>query len=183
MCNPKTITCILITGMVLSLTVLAGCGKSKANEELERRKFSDAIASADSQLTETKRNFISVLKPFRDDQPGNKAELRKAYEQFQKVLNEATSGMASLTIPPSADCQELAKAFQRFLATEEKVVVKEFGEIVRLVETAQDKLDIVAKLEIVGALKRSTEAEAPDRQAMRKAAQEFDKEQKRRESN
>ena len=54
------------------------CALMKKNEERDRRTFGDTIINADGNLGKAKRSFTTALKPFQNDQPGDKAELRKS---------------------------------------------------------------------------------------------------------
>jgi soluble cytochrome b562 len=173
----------IFAGLILPailITSQTSCALKKKMEERDRRTFGDAIINADGDLGKAKRRFTAALKPFQNDQPGDKAELRKAFEQFQKVLSDAKSATAKLKVPDSPDCKDLAKAFEQFLGTEDRVVAKELADILQQVEATPDKLGLLAKLKIVGSLKKCSEAEDPDRKSLEKAAKAFDEEQKRR---
>lgn len=171
---------ILLAVLTASQT---SCALKKKTEERDRRTLGDTIINADGDLGKAKRSFTAALKPFQNDQPGDKAELRKAFEQFQKALSDAKSAVAKLKVPDSPDCKDLVKAFEQFLGTEDRVVAKELSDILQQVEAASGKLDLLAKLKVLGSLKKCSVAEDPDRKAVEKAAKAFDEEQKRRGYN
>lgn len=168
---------ILIAILTASQT---SCALKKKIEERERGTLRETIVNSDGNLGKAKRSFTAALKPFQNDQPGDKAELRKAFEQFQKALSDAKSAVAKLKVPDSPDCKDLVKAFEQFLGTEDRVVAKELSDILQQVESASGKLDLIAKLKVIGSLKKCSEAEDPDRKSLEKAAKAFDEEQKRK---
>lgn len=77
--------------------------------------------------------------------------------------------------PSTPDCRDLLKAFLDFLAVEQDPVALELKTILAKVDEKEGKLDVLAKIEIIGILNKCGEAEKPPRDRMGEAAREFDR--------
>jgi hypothetical protein len=157
----------------LLFCAIAACAVASATK-VERRDFTDAIVDADKQLATAKREFTKNLKPFQDGQPGNVLALRHSFQAFVKAIASARAMAQKLKIPNYPDCREFHKAFVAFLAAEDEVA-RELAEVVKKVEAKKGKLDLLAKLEIVGSMKKCGHIEKAPRDGFFQAAQEVDR--------
>jgi hypothetical protein len=148
---------------------------ARPDQRADRDAFSEAILGMDKDIADAKRNFTKVLEPFQDGKPGDRDELHKAYDRYTSSVASALSRASALKAPPTADCRDLLKTFLGFLAVEQDPVAIELKTILAKVDEKEGKLDVLAKIEIIGILKRCGEAEKPPRDRMGEAAREFDR--------
>src|SRR5262249_1685691 len=100
----------------------------------EAVSFNNKLAGTNKRLEEAGRKFGQTLAPQGQGRPVNAAEVRGAYEQLVQVLNEVKAETKDMQIPSSASAKRLYDTHQKFLQGQE-AGVKQFGEIVRMVET------------------------------------------------
>ncbi len=162
----KTKACICV---LASLACLQAAGRE------ERERFANAIVAADAQVAAGQKDFVKQLQPFRDGKPGDVIALEHSYTSFAKAVVTAKASVRSLTAPAqSPDCTELRRAFLGYLDSE-NTVIAELGDVVAKVKAANGKLDLLAKLQVLGDLKKCGEAEDPARQKFIDAAKEYDR--------
>jgi hypothetical protein len=159
----------------LSLAILLLASVARPDQRADRDAFSDAIATMDKDIADTKLNFTKILEPFQNGQPSDRAGLHKAYDRFTSSVASALTRASTLKAPPTPDCRDLLKTFIDFLAVEQDPVALELKTILAKVDEKDGKLDVLAKLEIIGILNKCGEAEKPPRDRMAEAAREFDR--------
>jgi hypothetical protein len=159
----------------LPLVMLLLASVAHPDQKADRDAFSEAVLAMDKDIADAKRNFTKVLEPFQDGKPGDRGELHKAYNRIVSSVASAVSRASALKAPPTPDCRDLLKAFLDFLAVEQDPVAIELKTILAKVDEKDGKLDVLAKLEIIGILNKCGEVEKPARDRMAEAAREFDR--------
>jgi hypothetical protein len=159
----------------LSLAILLLASVARPDQRADRDAFSEAILAMDKDIADAKRNFTKILEPFQDGKPGDRDELQKAYDRFAGSVASALSRASALKAPSTPDCRDLLKTFLDFLAVEQDPVALELKTILAKVDEKDGKLDVLAKIEIIGILNKCGEAEKPPRDRMGEAAREFDR--------
>lgn len=140
-----------------------------------RDSFAAAIVDADSKVAKARKDFQSVLRPCQMGEPCEIEKLQSLVKAYATTLRQAAAAAQKLDVPPAADCRNLQRAFLSTVAAEEQHVLPELDTIVRKVVARQGKLDLLTKLEIVGALKKCQQAYEPAREQFTAAAREFDR--------
>jgi hypothetical protein len=117
-----------------ALGVLVLCAPRANAGENDALKYNNALGSFNKKLYEAGRKLGTTIGPALKGQAADLEEVRKAYAEIAKALNQVKKEVAALKVPNSDSARKLAKIYERFLKNQEATIRKDMAEIVRTVE-------------------------------------------------
>jgi hypothetical protein len=153
---------------LLSLTSLVGCGPSTQ----ELAAFNQKIVTANQRLATVGQEFGESVGRAITGGPADAAQSRQLYNKARQTVKDVKAEMQTLQVPPSNSARGLYDAYQKFLDSQERMMEKDFGEIVKLLEDS--KMNQVEKAQKIEAIAdRDGKVEQTDLTALKAAQQVF----------
>ncbi len=106
----------------LALVTMTGCGGALA--------FNQSIVKANQDLQEAGKKFGEALTKALTDQSQIPA-LDTSYKEMLQRVDDVAARMKKLKVPQSDSAKALYEQHQRFLASQKKMCVRDFGELVK----------------------------------------------------
>ncbi len=153
---------------LLPLLALAGCG----NSTKDAVAFNQSLLSANQKLQAAGREFGEGVGRAMAGGAGDVAQLRQSYDKTRQVVQQVKADMQSVQVPSSQSAQDLYDAHQKFLQGQERMIEKDLGEVMKLLENSKlDKKERAQKVTAI--LTRIGSAEQADLDALKNAQRKF----------
>jgi hypothetical protein len=153
---------------LLPLVAFVGCGSSTK----EAVAFNQTIVTANQRLASVGQEFGEAIGRALAGGPADVAQVKQLYDKTKQVVQQVKAEMQSVQVPPSNAAQTLYDADQKFLQGQERMIEKDFGEVVKLLENSElDKAERAQKVAAIFA--RVEKAEQADLAALKAAQKGF----------
>jgi hypothetical protein len=160
-------TCLAAIAL-LSLTSLVGCG----NSTQEALAFNQKIVSANQKLSAAGQEFGQSVGRAVAGGPAEAAQSRQLYNKARQAVKDVKAEMQSVQVPSSNAARALYEAHQKFLDSQEHMIDKDFGELVKVLEDSKmDKSEKAQKIEAV--ITRAGKVEQSDLETLKAAQRTF----------
>lgn len=121
--------CPFLLALLPALT-LSGCGGLTSGA----LQFNEKIVQGNQKLEKAGQEFGEALGAALQGGPTEIAEARRLYDVACQTLRTVQSDTRSLQVPSSQAARNLYAAYQRFLEGQERMVLQDMGEVMKLLE-------------------------------------------------
>ena len=118
---------------LLPLLAVAGCGNSRK----DALAFNEALVNANRKLELPAKEFLESLPRAITGGPADAAQVKQLYEKTRQAMQQVKADMESVHVPSSQSAQALYEAHQKYLQGEERLIEKDFAEVVKLLENSK----------------------------------------------
>jgi aromatic ring hydroxylase len=156
---------------LLPLAALAGCNGSTK----DALAFNQAIVNANQKLASAGQELGQAIGRAAAGGPAEIAQAKQLYDQTKQVMQQVKADIQAVHVPSSSTAQALHDADQKFLQGQERIIEKDFAEVIKLLEdTKMDKGERAQKLAAIFSKVGNTEQ--TDLASLRTAQRDFAKE-------
>ena len=153
--------------MAVAASLAAGCGIPPT-----RAEFQGNIAKDNRDIARNMVAFRDKLSPLTDGKLPDAGQVRKAYQDVAKALDDAQADAKGMLLPPASNsAQGLLDAYKTYLDAEKEVVNGPLQQIVAEVEKPADEASVDARRDFINARLQEIGAKEKDNFAPLTAAQ------------
>jgi len=118
--------------VVAALLGLAGCGKKVTTAEAV--KFNEALVATQKRLHDAGFEFGKAAAAAVGGGHVELAMAARAHESAQEALERVRSELRMIQVPKAASAQQFHDAYVKMIAEQEKLLVEEFGAILKVLQ-------------------------------------------------
>jgi hypothetical protein len=113
----------------VGLVWLSGCKSPMA-----AGPFNTKLILANKKISSAAESFRDFVKPLKDGQQPNMADVRLAHDKLEKTLAQVRAEIEGIAPPDTSSGEALYNAYLKFLDTEDSLFKNEIGKIMKTLE-------------------------------------------------